>query len=54
MNPPRSDPVVASFNEMPIPNCIGKVSSKKDHNTPNWLILCSTPSGSYKTEQFNF
>jgi hypothetical protein len=29
MNPPRSDPVVASLNEMPIPNCMGKVSSNK-------------------------
>ncbi len=29
MNPPRSDPVVASFNEMPIPNSMGKVPSKK-------------------------
>ncbi len=25
MNPPRSDLVVANFNEMPIPNCMGKV-----------------------------
>jgi hypothetical protein len=53
MSPPRSDPMVASFNEMPIPNRMGKVPSKKDHDTPNWLTLCSTPGGSHETEEFH-
>ncbi len=54
MSPPRSDLVVASFNEMPVPNHMGKVPSKKDYDTPNWLTLRSTPGGSYEREDFYF
>jgi hypothetical protein len=50
MKPPRSDPVVASFDDMPIPSRMGKVSPKKDHNTPNWLIVCNTLGGAVPLE----
>ncbi len=51
---PRSDTVVAIFNEMLIPNFMRKVLSKKDHDTSNWFTLHITPGGRYETEDFHF
>jgi hypothetical protein len=52
MSSPRSDLVVASFDEMPIPNCMGKVSSKKPTILLTGLLFVVPPG--VVTRQKNF